>query len=289
MSYYAANDELFFADRSNEVVRALRMRDSAGDLRDVYRAPHDPNPDVTSVCHLRVRDSDTLLVCSRETNPDGEFANWLVALSREGGEWREAHRLQVDETLSECCALNDSRVLVGGGGGIGSTFMELFRVESDPLHISRLHRIRVPDEYFVFSATSGSDTRVATSHRIDENDDSVRVHRLLVDRLEEVARIESQCVSHLLWLADRLLVAEWDADSNADAVVELEVSSDRRLERRRELVSSSERISVWRWCALDEGLAIFDFNSKDLLLYSLTAQYEYYSVVICCNTLYQLN
>ena len=61
MSYNSACDELFLADTNNGVVRAMRVRDNAGDLRDVYRAPHDTSPLITSVCHMS--DSDTLLVC----------------------------------------------------------------------------------------------------------------------------------------------------------------------------------------------------------------------------------
>ena len=49
MSYNSARDELFLADANNKVVRAMRVRDNAGDLRDVYRAPHDTSPFVWSV------------------------------------------------------------------------------------------------------------------------------------------------------------------------------------------------------------------------------------------------
>ena len=49
MSYNSARDELFLADYDNKVVRAMCVRDNAGDLRDVYRAPHDTNPSI-KVC-----------------------------------------------------------------------------------------------------------------------------------------------------------------------------------------------------------------------------------------------
>ena len=49
MSYNSARDELFLADFENEVVRAMRVYDNAGDLRDVYRAPHDTSPFIWSV------------------------------------------------------------------------------------------------------------------------------------------------------------------------------------------------------------------------------------------------
>ena len=129
-------------------------------------------------------DSDTLLVCSRENGPDRKRANWLVALSRNGSEWREAQRRADRRNGTICCALSDSRVLVGE---CDSTYMELFRVESGP-RIARVHRIHVPEKYWWFSATSGSDTLVAMSY---ETDQSVRVYRLRDDRLEELARIQS--------------------------------------------------------------------------------------------------
>ena len=259
MSYNSARDELFIADRDNEVVRAMRVCDIAGDLRDMYRATHETSPLVWSVCHLS--DSDTLLVCSREDGSDGKRANWLLALSRNGSEWREAHRVQIDGKGEICCALSDSQVLIGERS---SKRMELFHVESGPL-IACVHLIHVPDEYYSFSATDGSDTLVAMSYPY--KDQSVRVHRLLGDRLEELARIQLNSPNDLLWLADRrLLVADFDREKQSHAVIELEVS-DTRLERRRELLATSENILVCRWCAVNDGLAIFD-KSKDILQYS---------------------
>ena len=140
MSYNSARDELFLADHDNNVVRAMRVRDNGGHLRDVYRAPHDTSPIIRSVCHMS--DSDTLLVCSTERGPDGKKAKWLVALSRNGSEWREAHRVQTDGMGWISCALSDSRVLIGDAA---STYMELFRVESGP-RIARVHRIHVPEK-----------------------------------------------------------------------------------------------------------------------------------------------
>ena len=145
MSYNSARDELFLADFDNKVVRAMRVRDNAGDLRDVYRAPHDTSPTMWSVCHMS--DSDTLLVCSYEHGSDGKNANWLVALSRNGSEWREAQRVQTDGAGWISCALSDSRVLISLGGNLlSSPYMSLFRVESGP-RIARVHRIHVPEKY----------------------------------------------------------------------------------------------------------------------------------------------
>ena len=258
MSYNSARDELFLTYRNDGVVRAMRLRDNAGDLRDVYRAA----PIINSVCHMS--DSDTLLVCSGETKLNRYITNWLVALSRNGSEWREAHRVQTDGIGRISCALSDSRVLICQWG---STYMELFPVESGP-RIARVHRINLPEKYYWFSATCGSDTLVAMSYwKYLYTDQSVRVHRLRGDRLEELARIQLKSSGRLLWLADRLLVADFDRENQSDVVIELEVS-DKRLERRRELIATSEKIDVHIFCAVNDGLAIFDENSKDILHYS---------------------
>ena len=235
----------------------MRVRDNAGDLRDVYRAPLD-KPSLMSVSHMS--DSDTLLLCSGELGPDRKLAYWLVALVRNDSEWREAQRVQTDGMGTMCCALSDSRVLIGDWS---STNMELFRVESGP-RIARVHRIHVPEQYYSFSATCGSDTLVAMSY---ENDNSVSVYRLRGDRLEELARIQLKSPHYLLWLADRLLVADLAREKQTYAVIELEVS-DTRLERRRELIATSEDINVSSWCTVNDGIAIFDENSRDILHYS---------------------
>ena len=212
-------------------------------------------------------DSDTLLVCSSEDGPDKERAYWLVALSRNGSEWREAQRVQTDGAGVFSCAISDSRVLIGNSY---LTFMELFRVESGP-RIARVHSTHVPETYYSFSATCSSDTLVAMSYpktkNIPNGDKSVRVHRLRGDRLEELARIQLKRPEKLLWLADRLLVADIDSEKNSHEVIELEVS-DMRLERRRELIATSENIYVSRLCAVNDGVAIFDYKSKDILHYS---------------------
>ena len=139
--------------------------------------------------------------------------------------------------------------------------MELFRVESGQ-RIACVHRIHVPEQYFWFSATSGGNTYVAISYE----DKSVRVHQLREDRLKELSRIQLKCSQRILWLADRLLVVDFDREKQSNAVIVLEVS-DTRLERRRELIATSENLTVSRLCAENDELAIFDYKSKDILHY----------------------
>ena len=259
MSYNSARDELILADNVNNVVFSMRVGDTAGDLRDVYRVSLSSL--VYSVCYMSY--SDTLLVCSGEYGLDKRLGKWLVALSRNRSEWREAHRVQTDVELvfhgHISGPLSGSRVLIGE---YSSKRMELFPVEIGP-RIGHVHRINVPEKYFSFSATSGSDTLVAMCYF----DHSVRVHRLLGDELQELAHIQLKAPNNLLWLADRLLVADFDNHKNSLAVIELELS-DTRLERRGELIAISEQIRVSSLCAVKDGLAIFDLNSRDILHYS---------------------
>lgn len=245
MSYNSALDELFLADRANNVVRVSHLRDGPCDLRDVYNVP---NCNVLGVCHMR--HSDTLLVCCSEQNK-----GWLVALSRIRSEWREAQREMTDPPVWAMisCELSDSRALVGE---YNSKYMELFRVESGP-HIARVRRIHVPEEFRCFAATFEKVTLVAMSY-----DSDVVLNSLNDDRLEELSRITLRDPYHLLWLSDRLL-AVGDAEKS---VTEIQVT-DLGLERRRQLFSPDNGFRFWSWCAVDGGLAFFDWKSKDILRY----------------------
>lgn len=245
MSYNSARHELFLADNFNQVVRVIHLHDKPGDLGDVYRGSI-PETRILSVCHMS--DSDTLLVCSNEK------VNYLVALIRSGSGWREAQRVQTIIPGWICIALSESQVLIGQ---YGSKCLELYRVESGPI-IERVHRLQLDTEYISFSATRDTETRVAVSY-LNSTTSEVRVHRLVDDRLEEVARTRVENPGFLLWLLDTLLATEGYDKS----VHEIDVST--RLDR--ELIAPDEGIRVESWCAVDDGLAIFDMNSKGLLHY----------------------
>ena len=245
MSYNSTHDELFFADRNNKVVRSISFHDNAGDLREVYRAPQDMSPYVWSVCHMS--DSDTLLVCSRESQDE-----WLVALTRNGSEWREAHREKTAGRLISC-ELSDSQVLIGE---FHLDYLELFCVETGP-RIVKVQRIYVTEAYECFAASCDSNILVAMSYL----DHSVRVHRPRGKRfiwLEEIARIVLEKPFELLWLNDRLLVD----DSND--IIELEMVG-KRLKRRCKLVATSENTSVGSLIEVNDGIAFYELESKTIL------------------------
>lgn len=258
MSYNSKLDELFLADFDNELVRAIHLRDNRNDQHEVYRVTIGS---VESVCHMS--DSDLLLVCSREHSKI-----WLVALIRNGSEWCEAHRVQTQAPIEDqshqfkmiTCAVSNSRVLVGQFDN-SYKYMELFCVKCcTPVSIAHIQRINITERYRWFSANRGSDTLVELSYF---NLNEVRVHLLRGDQLEILSRTELQRPGHFMWLEDRLLVTEWHSE-DLHSVVVLRVS-DTRLERSRQIITAKEQIYVWRWCAVDNGFAIFDRNSNEIL------------------------
>ena len=282
MTYKSASGELFLADGNKLVLRAIHVRENA-ELRVEYKDPNDISTcSVFSVCHMS--DPDTLLVCLFERGADQKSARWLVALSRNDSEWRKV-RVQTDGDGNMSCPLSGSRVLIGQRS---STYMELFRVErvESGLRIVPVDSINVGEEYLWFSATSARDTFVAMSYLMDN---FVRVHRLVEDlqktpaegtpatqsekthfRLEELDRIQMNCPHYLLWLADRLLVADFVSKKKSHSVIELEMTGNKRFKRPSKLIATSKNIHVHRLCAVNDKLAIFDSNSKNILHYSFS-------------------
>ena len=66
MSYNSARDELFLADSENRVVRVIRVRHSAGDLRDVYTNTTGDYSPAECVSHERLGHSSRLRVAMHE-------------------------------------------------------------------------------------------------------------------------------------------------------------------------------------------------------------------------------
>ena len=254
MCYNSASDELFFADQNNRVVRVISLKDSNGHLRDVYKVgKHDKSPLVYNVCYLS--DSDTLLVCSNEKGANNYAGYWLVALRRSGNEWHETERLQTEVQGLQCCAMSDSRVIIGADGKL-----ELYCVQSSIVLITRIEWTEDSGYFNLFSA-SGSDVAILYS------DESVRLHRLCSERLEEPARIQWKSLDvYLLWQSDLLFATEYYEDTKSHAVFELVVNGS-RLERRDELLSRYDNIRVSSWCAVDNGVAIINCNTQELLHY----------------------
>lgn len=246
MSYNAVRDELFFAQNETSLVRSVRLHDDLTELREIYNK--EAYGIVKSVCHMR--DSDTLLV--------GFSEHLLVALGRnEKSEWIEKDRKELTEIVSISCTLSESQVLIGKHM---SRYMELLRVKINQRNdhrIASLCRMAIKENYKWFSATQSSDTLVAMSY-----DNEVRVHRLRDDQLEELAHIQCQSPSLLLFLTDRILLTQEKQTSFRELTV-----SGKELKLVAQPIVPSDWIEVGRWCAVDDGLAIFDMKKKNVLRY----------------------
>ena len=97
-------------------------------------------------------------------------------------------------------------------------------------------------------------------------DQSVRVYRLREQQLMELTRFHVNAPDKLQWIEDRLLVAN---ESQSDTIIELDVS-DIRFDLHDRLHELIARIFVINsWCAVDDGLAIFDGNSGRLMHYTV--------------------
>ena len=261
MCYISHRDELFYVDYSSQsVVRSFHVNEKLTGV-DVF----ENSSDVICMCYMS--DSDSLVLVSE--------AKHLVLLTRSSrNEWQEADRLKIknkDDRFEViyrtpiCYALSDSRVLFGRSG-FTLKYMELFRVESGS-RITFVNRIKLPESYSDFSVSGSGQELVAVSYK-----DTVRVNRLCGDRLEEISRIQfrfspgTQNVT-LLWLADRLIINEYNDSTQSNVLVELEVSGS-GLERRRELDLDLARIELFCWCAVGNELAIYDLYFNGLVLYS---------------------
>ena len=267
MCYNSVRDELFYVDNVDYyILRSIHLHsDRRLELVNAFKGKSGV------ICVSYMHDSDTLLLVM-------EYKH-LVVLTRNRlyrnedkneYEWQEADRLKIiDEDTSTpdynnfykepiCYVMNDSRVLFGRSQ---FTYMKLFCVESGS-HIKFVNLFNVHEIYYNFSVSGSGHELVAVSYK-----DSMRVNRLCGDRLEEISRIQFS-PSKLLWLADRLLVKEYQSSTKLNVVVELKVIGS-RLERRRELLDLDyARINLHCWCPVGNELAIFDSNKQDLMLFS---------------------
>ena len=88
--------------------------------------------------------------------------------------------------------------------------------------MKEVHTFHLSETYQFFTASCDSEDLVAmsysTSYRSNRTDQqSVRVHRLHGNRLQEIARVELESPYKLLWLTDLLLVDDFNN------VIELEI------------------------------------------------------------------
>ena len=266
MSYKADSEELFLADEPSPKVRTINMHANQGsrEMPIVYENNSNENNmrGFHNVCHIN--DPETLLVCWSESNTNNY---WLAALRRsrdEGeGKWREKKRLRIENTIIywiDCFALSKSRVLIGEHN---SKYMELFRIHSNDPIIKSANRIEVPEEYNYFSARDGSEGEVLVA--MSYKNMIVKVHLLDSNKLKTVASIlmyqypnirgyqhKKDKPGRLLWVgSSRLLVM---CKRHVVILNYSCVGNKHKLEKTIDV----DFLKVVKWCALDDGLVIYD-------------------------------
>ena len=223
------------------------------DLKNVYSVTFDAP-------------TDTLLLAVWIEGATGGVY-WLVSLRRGPEEWLEVMRIQSEikhldfgpwyVSLSAVCA---SRVLLGEHD---TERLAVFDVnEKHCLH--PVGTVLLENQFRVFACTrEGPDTLVALSH----DDNSVSLHRLVALRLEPLARVKLTDPWDLLFRGHMLLVSDYK-DIRKQAIVSMDTRGG-HLMHQRQLLEANAKIRVEQWCLSDDHLLIIDYNSKDLLVYSI--------------------
>ena len=208
--------------------------------------------------------TDTLLLVVRA--PTGDYYQ-LVSLRRNASEWLEVQRLgtRIRDNLFHIFnfAVCDSRVLLGSEG---RDTLYMFDVSAE--HTLRdagsvtLHN----GAYRVACTRRDGVTLIGFSH-----DTSVSLLRLtsLSLPLVPIASVSLTEPRQLLFLKNLLLVKDWNSATRSHAIVSFR-ASDNALTERRMLFDAQANVSINAWALAGDRLVLWDYNSKDLLVYAFT-------------------
>ena len=240
-------------------------------LQDVYRgSAYDTLPVVYSVCHMS--DTDTLLVYYVRTRV------WQNVRQLAGGAASQRQRVARDTSraasgriekvniMYQCCALSDSRALVGCFGWVSPRIWSCSECRAAS-RIERLQRIDVDNAYqMLFRDERRRRRRHARGDVWREADRSLTLWSSYeaLNRCECIACAETKTVYPATGGSMKSRAFSWENpcescgsaidcspasicdETKSYAVVEL-VLNGTRLERRRELIASSERFRVYTW------------------------------------------
>ena len=192
---------------------------------------------------------------------------WLVSLRRGPEEWIEVTRIQSEikhldfgPWYVSLSAVGDSRVLLGEHD---TERLAVFDV-NEKRDLRSVGTVLLENQFRVFACTrEGPDTLVALSH----DDNSVSLHRLVALQLEQLARVHLTDPWDLLFRGYTLLVSDYK-DVRKQAIISMDTRGG-HLTRQRQLLEANAKIRVEQWCLSDGHLLILDYNSKDLLVYSI--------------------
>lgn len=235
-------------------------------LRSGQLCPQDPCELKNVHCLAFDARTDTLLLAVWVEEVSGGVY-WLVSLKRDTDRWIELQRVQTEVkhldfgpwyvSLSAVC---DSRVLFGEHD---TERLSVFEV-NDEHFIGPVGTILLENQFRVFASTrEGPDTLVAFSH----DDNSVSLHRLVALRLETIGRIQLTDPWDLLFRGHTLLVSDYK-DIRKQAILYMDTRGG-RFSRQQQILEANAKVCVEQWCLMESQLIVLDYNSKDLLIYSI--------------------
>lgn len=247
-----------FIDQTNNYLRSLSL------TRWQPLPSYQPNANYfyRAQCLTFDTRTDTLLVVANGYN-DANCC--LMSLFRGENKWDEVNCLPTE--IANCTILEiglcGSRVLL-------------------PNSRHRLHAIDVNAQHFLHTAGTiahefdfisfactliGADAFVAF---IEEVPASVSLYRLVELRLEKLDSFDLIFrPQSLLFRGDLLLATCSNEDNNKeDVIVSLRATAE-GFTRGRKLLDSDAAVDVDAWCLVADRLVLWDYNSKDLLVYAL--------------------
>ena len=266
MSVRLYADELFLTNAQIGAVRSISLRSGLLGVRDAFHISSEAGH-LHGACYIPSIYS--LLLCISEGG-----LSWLMALSHDGPEWSERARIPIASPTGHIWLLNVSTPTVLFAER-GSSLLRIERITNE-YAIETMGQINLSGKILAIDARADEkkDSLVVVAY---ENE-SIALYRLVDNTLCEFLRFEEPDVSSVLLLSDRLLAAIQPkyptSDRNSQSIVELELNLESENEnacssQHRELLGRNEGIVVGCWCVAGQKVALWDFNSGDILLYSL--------------------
>lgn len=155
---------------------------------------------------------------------------------------------------------------------------------SEKLQSARVQRFDAPI-VDMSAVDSGTERLIVIAFR----DNSIRLYRHHIDIstyrnnysvLQEIFRVECECVHKILWTGDRLLVAQRAEDEESDRFSSCRLINERLIEEFR--VQTDEELAIECWISSDNWIVAANRKSSDLM----TFKYSYRCLLSSAKTVH---
>ena len=263
-------EEVFVLEIKTGKVRTLSLATpttSIPTIRTIYTNQYE-NMEVSTL--LFVHQTQSLIVCctmKASTNPR-EFR--LLCITRDGSQWVEKSSTQVIVPFAEdivntgasLCELPRSAVLL-----VTKWSECVVHIEFEAHKFGRVMYIDSKNEYNKNASAIERDgtTLVAFS---EMNFGPLSLCALRDKSLVELSRIDKNNWMSVLWLNSQLVAVERNDEDKATGIVSFDTSGN-RLERAEELLPAAAGVNPVAVCAAGgDRVVLWDWNSKDLIVYT---------------------